>query len=77
MSDTTKSFLLILGTDLLVGFHSPRGWEIGLELILRHFGFPENQDFIYLFVVEFDNFRENKDFTEPDPVIGYPEDSIN
>ena len=53
LSDTTKSFLLILGTDLLVGFHSPRGWEIGLELILRHFGFPENQDFIYLFVATF------------------------
>ena len=53
LSDTTKSFLLILGTDLLVGFHSPRGWEIFLELILRHFGFPENQDFIYLFVATF------------------------
>ena len=53
LSDTTKSFLLILGTDLLVGFHSPRGWEICLELILRHFGFPENQDFIYLFVATF------------------------
>ena len=31
LSDTTKSFLLILGTDLLVGFHSPRGWEVFLE----------------------------------------------
>lgn len=53
LSDTTKSFLLILGTDLLVGFHSPRGWEIFLELLLRHFGFPENQDFIDLFVATF------------------------
>lgn len=53
LSDTTKSFLLILGTDLLVGFHSPRGWEICLELVLRHLGFPENQDFIYLFVATF------------------------
>lgn len=53
LSDTTKSFLLILGTDLLVGFHSPRGWEILLELLLRHFGFPENQDFVYLFVATF------------------------
>ena len=50
LSDTTKSFLLILLTDLLVGFHSPRGWEIFIELILRHFGLPENQDFIFLFV---------------------------
>ena len=53
LSDTTKSFLLILLTDLLVGFHSPRGWEIFVEIILRHFGLPENQDFIYLFVATF------------------------
>lgn len=50
LSDTTKSFLLILLTDLLVGFHSPRGWEVIIEVVLRHFGFPENQDFIFLFV---------------------------
>ncbi len=53
LSDTTKSFLLILLTDLLVGFHSPRGWEIFIEWILRHFGLPENQDFIFLFVATF------------------------
>lgn len=53
LSDTTKSFLLILFTDLLVGFHSPRGWEFFLELFLRHFGFSENQDFILLFVATF------------------------
>jgi hypothetical protein len=47
LSDTTKSFLLILLTDLLVGFHSPRGWEISIELLLQHFGWPENQDFIF------------------------------
>ena len=50
LSDTTKSFLLILLTDLLVGFHSPRGWEILIEILLRHFGLPENQDFVFLFV---------------------------
>ena len=53
LNDTKKSFLLILGTDLLVGFHSPRGWEICLELILRYFGFPENKDFVFLFVASF------------------------
>ena len=53
LSDTTKSFLLILLTDLLVGFHSPRGWEIFIELILRRFGLPENQDFVFLFVATF------------------------
>lgn len=53
LSDTIKSFLLILLTDLLVGFHSPRGWEIFIEFILRHFGLPENQEFILLFVATF------------------------
>ena len=53
LSDTTKSFLLILFTDLLVGFHSPRGWEFFLELMLQHFGLPENQEFILLFVATF------------------------
>lgn len=50
LSDTTKSFLLILGTDLLVGFHSPRGWELFLEFLLNRFGFPHNENFIFLFV---------------------------
>lgn len=53
LSDTTKSFLLILFTDLLVGFHSPRGWEVFLDLILKHFGFPTDEDFILLFVATF------------------------
>lgn len=53
LSDTTKSFLLIFFTDLLVGFHSPRGWDLVLEIFLQHFGLPENQDFILLFVATF------------------------
>lgn len=58
LNDTTKSFLLILTTDLLVGFHSPRGWEISIELFLKHFGWPENQDFIFLFVATFPVFLD-------------------
>ena len=58
LSDTTKSFLLILGMDLLVGFHSPRGWEIVLESTLRHFGLPENESFILLFVALFPVFLD-------------------
>lgn len=50
LSDTTKSFLLIFFTDLLVGFHSPRGWDLLLEFFLQRFGLPENKDFILLFV---------------------------
>jgi hypothetical protein len=50
LSDTTKSFLIILGTDLLVGFHSAKAWEIFIELILERFGLPNNEDFILLCV---------------------------
>jgi len=58
LSDTTKSFLLILGTDLLVGFHSPRGWEVFLEWLLRHFGLPESGEFMSLFVATFPVFLD-------------------
>jgi hypothetical protein len=53
LNDTKKSFLLILVTDLLVGFHSPHGWEIFVESSLRHFGLPESEEFILLFVATF------------------------
>lgn len=58
LSDTTKSFLLILSTDLLVGFHSPRGWEVFLEWFFHHFGLPENQEFMSLFVATFPVFLD-------------------
>lgn len=53
LSDTIKSALLILGTNLLVGFHSPRGWELFLEFFLNRLGFPPNENFIFLFVATF------------------------
>lgn len=58
LSDTTKSFLLILGTDLLVGFHSPRGWEVILQWFFNHFGLPENTEFMSLFVATFPVFLD-------------------
>nr|YP_009392665.1 Envelope membrane protein [Bostrychia tenella]ARW61227.1 Envelope membrane protein [Bostrychia tenella] len=53
LSDTAKAFLIILFTDIFVGFHSPHGWEIIIEAILRHFGLPESRDFIFLFISTF------------------------
>nr|YP_009370320.1 heme binding protein cemA [Bulboplastis apyrenoidosa]ARO90809.1 heme binding protein cemA [Bulboplastis apyrenoidosa] len=53
LSDTAKAFLIILFTDMFVGFHSPHGWEVILEVILRHFGLPESRDFIFLFISTF------------------------
>jgi len=53
LSNTGKAFLIILFTDIFVGFHSTHGWEVLLENGLRHFGLPENRDFIFLFIASF------------------------
>lgn len=53
LSDSAKAFLIILFTDMFVGFHSPHGWEVILEAISRHFGLPENRDFNFLFIATF------------------------
>lgn len=53
LSDTAKAFLVILFTDIFVGFHSTHGWEVLLENGLKHFGLPENRDFIFLFIATF------------------------
>ncbi|MCT7973099.1 proton extrusion protein PcxA [Laspinema olomoucense] len=53
LSDSAKAFIIILFTDIFVGFHSPHGWEIVLEGISRHLGLPESRGFIYLFIATF------------------------
>lgn len=53
LSDSAKAFLIILFTDMFVGFHSPHGWEVILENIARHFGLPETRDFNFLFIATF------------------------
>ncbi|CCQ66262.1 Membrane protein PxcA, involved in light-induced proton extrusion [Crocosphaera watsonii WH 0402] len=53
LSDPAKAFLIILFTDMFVGFHSPHGWEVILEGVAYHFGLPENQEFNFLFIATF------------------------
>ncbi len=53
LSDPAKAFLIILFTDMFVGFHSPHGWEVILEGVAHHFGLPENQSFNFLFIATF------------------------
>ncbi|WP_373528881.1 proton extrusion protein PcxA [Nostoc sp.] len=53
LSDSAKAFIIILFTDIFVGFHSPHGWEVLLESISRHWGLPANRDFIFLFIATF------------------------
>jgi hypothetical protein len=53
LSDSAKAFIIILFTDMFVGFHSPHGWEVILSGLSRHLGLPENQEFIFLFIATF------------------------
>ncbi|MGK7919909.1 MAG: proton extrusion protein PcxA [Trichodesmium sp.] len=53
LSDSAKAFIIILLTDMFVGFHSPHGWEVILENVARHFGLPESRDFNFLFIATF------------------------
>ncbi|AFZ44826.1 CemA family protein [Halothece sp. PCC 7418] len=53
LSDSAKAFIIILSTDMFVGYHSPHGWEVILEEIGRHFGLPESREFNFLFIATF------------------------
>lgn len=53
LSDSAKAFIIILFTDVFVGFHSPHGWEVLVNNALEHFGFPRNEDFINMFIATF------------------------
>jgi hypothetical protein len=53
LSDSAKAFLIILLTDMFVGYHSPHGWEVILEGLSRHLGLPENREFNFLFIATF------------------------
>ncbi|MBU6186394.1 MAG: proton extrusion protein PcxA [Cyanobacteria bacterium REEB444] len=53
LSDSAKAFIIILFSDIFVGFHSPHGWEVLLEGLSRHLGLPANHDFIFIFIATF------------------------
>lgn len=53
LSDSAKAFIIILFTDIFVGFHSPHGWEVLLEGLSAHLGLPASHSFIFLFIATF------------------------
>ena len=53
LSDSAKAFVIILFTDMFVGYHSPEGWNVFLREIAEHLGLPPNPEFIGLFVATF------------------------
>ena len=50
LDDSKKSLLILLITDLLVGYHSSNLWELFFEFIFNHYGIPESQTGIFLLV---------------------------
>nr|YP_010892096.1 envelope membrane protein [Ludwigia adscendens]WQH58933.1 envelope membrane carbon uptake protein [Ludwigia hexapetala]WQH59103.1 envelope membrane carbon uptake protein [Ludwigia peploides subsp. montevidensis]WJO89792.1 envelope membrane protein [Ludwigia adscendens]WMY92931.1 chloroplast envelope membrane protein [Ludwigia adscendens]WQH59018.1 envelope membrane carbon uptake protein [Ludwigia hexapetala] len=46
LSDTIKAFSILLLTDLCIGFHSPRGWELMIAYVYKDFGFAHNDQII-------------------------------
>jgi hypothetical protein len=53
LSDSAKAFIIILFTDMFVGFHSSHGWEVLLEGVSKHFGVAPSRDFIFVFIATF------------------------
>ena len=53
LSDSAKAFVIILFTDIFVGFHSPEGWTVLLQSISSHLGLPTEENFIMLFIATF------------------------
>ena len=50
LDDSQKSLLILLVTDLLVGYHSSNLWEFFFEFFFNHYGLPESQTGIFLLV---------------------------
>jgi CemA family len=50
LDDSKKSLLILIITDLLVGYHSSNLWELFFQFIFNHYGIPESQTGIFLLV---------------------------
>ncbi|KAG6431604.1 hypothetical protein SASPL_109683 [Salvia splendens] len=50
ISDTGKAFLIILVTDIFLGYHSESGWQTLLEVMVEHFGLEIDSNSITIFV---------------------------
>nr|YP_010858184.1 envelope membrane protein [Wallichia caryotoides]QWW89754.1 envelope membrane protein [Arenga micrantha]WGM71415.1 envelope membrane protein [Wallichia caryotoides] len=53
LSDTIKAFLILLVTDLWIGFHSTHGWELMIGSVYNDFGLVHNDQIISSLVSTF------------------------
>ncbi|PIA44005.1 hypothetical protein AQUCO_01800221v1 [Aquilegia coerulea] len=50
VSDTGKAFLIILITDIFLGYHSESGWQTLVEIFIEHYGFEIDEAAITIFI---------------------------
>ncbi|KAL6875794.1 hypothetical protein ACP4OV_013307 [Aristida adscensionis] len=50
ISDSGKAFLIILVSDILLGYHSESGWHTMVEVILEHYGLEADEAAVTFFV---------------------------
>lgn len=50
ISDTGKAFLIILITDIFLGYHSESGWQTVCEVIVEHYGLEVDQSTVTIFI---------------------------
>lgn len=50
ISDTGKAFLIILITDIFLGYHSESGWQTLSEIAVDHYGLEVDQSVITIFI---------------------------
>ncbi|XP_027173406.1 chloroplast envelope membrane protein [Coffea eugenioides] len=50
VTDTGKAFLIILVTDIFLGYHSESGWQTVCEIIVDHYGLEVDEAAITIFV---------------------------
>ncbi|PKA53374.1 Chloroplast envelope membrane protein [Apostasia shenzhenica] len=53
ISDTGKAFLIILITDIFLGYHSESGWQSLIEIILDRYGLEVDQAAVTIFICTF------------------------
>nr|YP_010991164.1 envelope membrane carbon uptake protein [Acicarpha tribuloides]WOX61437.1 envelope membrane carbon uptake protein [Acicarpha tribuloides]BEV76467.1 envelope membrane carbon uptake protein [Feroniella oblata] len=53
LSDTIKAFSILFVTDLCIGFHSPRGWELLIGYVYNDFGLAHNDIILSVLVSTF------------------------
>ncbi len=50
LDSSRQAFVLLLLSDVLVGYHSAEGWATALELVSSHYGLEERKDLVSIFI---------------------------